>query len=121
VLYRWELPTDVAPLQTAARRLAERQFDVILFTSSIQLDHLMIIAHDLGLQPNVYTALCGYTAIASVGPVMTAALEAAGILVEIVPAHPKMGALVKAASEMTAAVIVQKRATFDFVGSPESA
>src|SRR5690349_9939935 len=40
VLYRWELPADVGPLQAAARRLAERQFDVILFTSSIQLDHL---------------------------------------------------------------------------------
>jgi uroporphyrinogen-III synthase len=65
--------------------------------------------------------LCKYTAIASVGPVMTAALEAAGIPVEIVPAHPKMRALVKAASEMTSAILVRKRATFEFVSSPESA
>ena len=121
VLYRWELPADVGPLQTAARLLAARQFDAILFTSSIQLDHLMSIAHDLGLQSDVYTALCKYTAIASVGPVMTAALEAAGIPVEIVPAHPKMGALVKAASEMISAILVQKRAMFEFVSSPESA
>lgn len=121
VLYRWELPADVVPLQTAARGLARRQFDVILFTSSIQLDHLMMIAHDLGIKSDVYAALCGYTAIASVGPVMSAALEAAGIPIEIVPAHPKMGALVKAASEMAAAVIVQKRAAFDFVRSLESA
>ena len=118
VLYRWELPVDIVPLHKAARGLAERQFDAILFTSSIQLDHLMMIARDLGLQTDVYTTLCEYTAIASVGPVMTAALEAAGIPVEIVPTHPKMGALVKAASEMTSAVIVQKRATFDFVKSP---
>ena len=110
VLYRWELPTDVVPLQTAARRLAEHRFDAILFTSSIQLDHLMMIAHDLGLQSDVFTALCQYTAIASVGPVMTAALEAAGIPVEIVPEHPKMGALVRAASETAAGVIRQKRA-----------
>ena len=120
VLYRWELPTDVVPLQTAARRLARRQFDAILFTSSIQFDHLMMIAHDLGLQSDVITALCEYTAIASVGPVMTAALEAAGIPVEIVPAHPKMGALVKAASEMTAAILVQKRETFDSASALES-
>jgi len=113
VLYRWELPADVVPLQTAARGLAKRQFDAILFTSSIQLDHLMMIASDLGLQSDVVVALCEYTAIASVGPVMTAALQATGIPVEIVPAHPKMGALVKAASEMTAAVLAQKRATFD--------
>jgi len=121
VLYRWELPADVGPLQTAARLLASRQFDAILFTSSIQLDHLMSIAHDLGLQSDVYAALCEYTAIASVGPVMTAALEASGIPVEIVPAHPKMGALVKAASEMTSAILVQKRATLEFISSPESA
>ena len=108
-------------LRAAARRLAERQFDVVLFTSSIQLDHLMMIADDLGLQSEVFTALREYTAIASVGPVMTASLEAAGFPVDIVPAHPKMGALVKAASEMTAAVLVQKRATFDFASSLESA
>jgi len=109
VLYRWELPTDVAPLQTATRLLADRQVDAILFTSSIQFDHLMMIARDLGLESDVLKALRGYTAIASVGPVMTAALEAAAIPVEIVPVHPKMGALVKAASEMAASVIRQKR------------
>jgi len=110
VLYRWELPADIGPLQIAARRLAERQFDAVLFTSSIQLDHLMMIANGLGLQPQILSALREYTAIASVGPVMTAALEATDIPVEIVPVHPKMGALVKAASEATAAVIRQKRA-----------
>jgi uroporphyrinogen-III synthase len=113
VLYRWELPADVGPLQTAARRLAERQFDVILFTSSIQLDHLMMIAEGLGLASEVSHAFRGYTAIASVGPVMTASLEAAGFPVDIVPVHPKMAGLVKVASEMTAAVLVKKRAIFD--------
>lgn len=51
VLCRWEFPADVVPLQTAARGLFERQFEAILFTSSIQLDHLMVIADDLGLPP----------------------------------------------------------------------
>jgi uroporphyrinogen-III synthase len=110
VVYRWELPEDVEPLRAAARRLAERQFDVILFTSSIQLDHLMTIACDLGLQPQVSSALREYTAIASVGPVMTASLEAAGLPADIVPVHPKMAALVKAASDMAPAILVQKRA-----------
>jgi uroporphyrinogen-III synthase len=113
VLYRWELPADVGPLQTAVRRLAERLFDVILFTSSIQLDHLMMIANGLGLQYQVSQALLEYTAIASVGPVMTASLKAAGLPVELVPRHPKMGALVKVASEMAAAILAQKRANSD--------
>ena len=63
VLYRWELPADVGPLQAAARLLAERRFDVILFTSSIQLDHLMRIATALGVRPLVTQALRDYTAI----------------------------------------------------------
>jgi uroporphyrinogen-III synthase len=109
VLYRWELPDDVGPLQTAARQLAARKFDVVLFTSSIQLDHLMMIASTLGLQSQVTEALREYTAIASVGPVMTASLEAAGLPVELIPIHPKMGALVKVASEMAATILAQKR------------
>jgi uroporphyrinogen-III synthase len=109
VLYRWELPADIGPLQTAARGLAGRQFDVILFTSSIQLDHLMMIARALGLESQVTSALREYTAIASVGPVMTASLEAASLPVEIMPMHPKMGALIKVASEMSATVLEKKR------------
>jgi uroporphyrinogen-III synthase len=113
VLYRWELPADVGPLQTAARQLAARQFDVILFTSSIQLDHLMMIANTLGLQSQVTNALREYTAIASVGPVMTASLEAAGLPVELIPIHPKMGALVKVASDTAATILTQKRRVSD--------
>ena len=109
VLYRWELPADIGPLQIAARRLAERQIDVVLFTSSIQLDHLMMIAEGLGIQGHAAGALREYTAIASVGPVMTASLEAAGFPVDIVPMHPKMAALVKVASEMSPMVLGQKR------------
>jgi len=47
VIYRWDLPDDIEPLRAATRRLAGREFDVVLFTSSIQLDHLLIIARDL--------------------------------------------------------------------------
>jgi uroporphyrinogen-III synthase len=108
-LYRWELPADLEPLRAAARRLAAREFDAVLFTSSIQLDHLLEVARDLGCRQQVSDALRAWTAIASVGPVMTASLEAAGFTAEIVPLHPKMGALVKAASESTAAVLARKR------------
>jgi len=120
VLYRWELPADVGPLQIAARDLAGRRFDVILFTSSIQLDHLMIIANSLELQSQVTSALQEYTAIASVGPVMTASLEAAGLPVELIPVHPKMGALVKVASDTAAAVLAKKRGIFDRAARTES-
>ena len=120
VVYRWELPEDIEPLRVGTRRLAERHFDVVLFTSSIQLDHLMIVARDLGLQAQVSSALSEFAAVASVGPVMTHSLVAAGLPVDIVPVHPKMAALVKAASEIATTVLSQKRALFNVAYPPIS-
>jgi len=109
VVYRWELPEDVEPLREAARRLAQRECDVVVFTSSIQLDHLMMIAGELGLEKQVFDTLREHTAIASVGPVMTATLEAAGLPADIIPVHPKMAALVKATADLAAEVLARKR------------
>lgn len=109
-IYRWELPDDLDPLREAARRLAAGEVDVALFTSSIQLDHLLEIARDMRLEAQVLESLRKDVAIASVGPVMTATLEAYGLKADIVPNHPKMGSLVKAAEECTATVLSVKRA-----------
>ena len=108
-IYRWDLPPDLSPLREAARRLAARETDVVLFTSSIQLDHLFLIAGELGIEGDVKAALADYTAIASVGPIMTEALEAAGLTTDIIPIHPKMAGLVKASSELAASVLARKR------------
>jgi uroporphyrinogen-III synthase len=108
-LYRWELPDDLEPLREAARRLAARECDVILFTSSIQLDHLLEIANALGLEPAVRKALAEDVAIASIGPVMTAALTKNGLPPDIIPKHPKMWSLIKAATDESTAVLESKR------------
>ena len=108
-LYRWELPDDLEPLREAARRLAARDCDLVLFTSSIQLDHLLEVARELGLEVPVRRTLSEDVAIASIGPVMTSALAASGLPADIVPKHPKMWSLVKAAGEEAAAVLAAKR------------
>jgi uroporphyrinogen-III synthase len=110
-LYRWELPDDLGPLEEATRRLAERRFDVVLFTSSIQLDHLLEVARGLGLESAVRAALGADIAIASIGPVMTAALTAQGWEPDIIPKHPKMWSLVKASAEEAKRVLAAKRST----------
>jgi len=116
-IYRWELPSDIEPLREAARRLAAGEIDVALFTSSIQLDHLLEIARDMHLEHQVLERLRTDVAIASVGPVMTASLESYGLPPDIVPNHPKMGSLVKAAAESAVKVLATKhnllRATLD--------
>ncbi len=108
-LYRWELPDDLEPLRQAARGLASREFDVVIFTSSIQLDHLLEVAAELGLGERVFETLKQHVVIASVGPVMTAALVAKGLRPDIVPQSPKMGALVKATSEEALEALSRKQ------------
>lgn len=109
-IYRWDLPSDVEPLREAARRLAAHGFDVVLFTSSIQLDHLLEIARRERIEAEVIDALAHHTVIASVGPIMTEALNAVGLPVDIVPQHPKMAGLVKAAAELSTSALNSKRA-----------
>jgi uroporphyrinogen-III synthase len=110
-IYRWDLPPDLEPLREAARRLAAREIDVVVFTSSIQLDHLFQIAAAQGVEAEVRSALTHYAAVASVGPIMTEALAAAGLPVDIVPMHPKMAGLVKASAIHAAEVVARKRTT----------
>jgi uroporphyrinogen-III synthase len=108
-LYRWELPDDLGPLREAVRRLVDESVDVILFTSSIQLEHLLTVAAEENFGEPVLGALRNRVAVASVGPIMTATLIEHGIQPDIVPISPKMGALVKAAADESGAVLATKR------------
>ncbi len=108
-LYRWTLPDDIDPLRGAIRSLAERGCDVVLFTSSVQLDHLLQVAAEMGLKDKVCAALREHAIVASVGPIMTEALLAHDIKPHVAPEHPKMGALVKAAAEFSACAYRKSR------------
>ncbi len=108
-IYRWDLPEDTGPLRRAAHALAAQESDVVLFTSSIQLDHLMRIAAEEEIEAEVRESLQRHTVIGSIGPVMTDWLQASGFTPDIVPAQPKLGALVKAAAEGAAAAAAGKR------------
>ncbi len=108
-IYRWELPDDTGPMREAARRIADRQCEVVIFTTSIQLIHLLQIASEMGIEQDVRSALHDDLVVASVGPIMNAALAEQGLDPDIIPAHPKMGILVRAAAEQAAAALVRKR------------
>ena len=108
-LYRWELPDDLTNLRQGIQRLAHREVDAVLFTSSVQLDHLLLVAREQNLEAEIKAALQKDVAVASVGPIMSEALEEQGITPDIVPASPKMGPLVYAAADLSAAVLARKR------------
>jgi uroporphyrinogen-III synthase len=96
-VYQWELPEDKEPLREAARRLAAADIDVALFTTSMQIDHLMRIAAEMGIEDAVRNGL-QKARIASIGPTTSEALEEFGFHRAMEPSHPKMGILVREAA-----------------------
>jgi uroporphyrinogen-III synthase len=108
-LYRWELPQNLEPLREAARRLAARDIDVVLLTSSIQLEHLLAVAEQQHLASQVLGTLRDDVVICSIGPIMTEELARRGLKPDIVPISPKMGALVLAAAEQGLIALAKKR------------
>jgi|SRR5579871_1009440 len=109
-VYQWDLPEDTAPLREAARRIAEDQADVAMFTTSIQLTHLFRVAVADGLEVAVLAGL-RRMAIASIGPTTSETLEEFGIQPDIVPSHPKMGFLVKETADQARGLLERKRGT----------
>ncbi len=107
-VYRWELPEDTAPLREAAHRIAAANADVILFTTSAQIAHLMRIAAEEGIADAVRAGF-NDTVVASIGPTTNEALEEYAVFPDIVPSHPKMGFLVKETSEQADAILKRKR------------
>jgi uroporphyrinogen-III synthase len=97
-VYQWDLPEDTERLREAARRLADRGFDAVLFTTAIQIAHLARIARELGIEEKVFEGL-RQSRICSIGPTTTEALEEFGLHPAMEPSHPKMGFLVKEAAD----------------------
>jgi uroporphyrinogen-III synthase len=95
-VYQWDLPLDIGPLKEAIRRLARGEFDVILLTTSVQMQHLLRVASGDGLEAETRRALRRMVA-ASVGPSTSETLRELGIEPDFEPSHPKMGFLVNEA------------------------
>jgi uroporphyrinogen-III synthase len=100
-VYEWELPADTAPLREAARRLAARDFDVVLLTTSLQLEHLLRIAREEGVDAR---AGLRRAVIGSIGPTTTEALREHGLEPDFEPSHPRMGVLVQETAAQAASL-----------------
>jgi uroporphyrinogen-III synthase len=97
-VYRYALPEDTSPLREAARRLAAGEFGVVLFTTAVQIVHLMQVAGEEGVAAEALAAL-GKTPIGSIGPTTSEALEEFGLRPALEPSHPRMGLLVRETAE----------------------
>ncbi len=106
-VYQWDLPADLGPLHEAVRKLAAGEFDVILFTTSNQVAHLLRVAAEQGAEDAVRRALARMV-VASVGPTTSETLRESGIQADLEPSHPKMGFLVNETAKQAGQILKSK-------------
>lgn len=99
MLYEWQLPIDLGPLQTLARDLVAGNVDAIAFTNQIQVRHLHHVAETIGLSDDVAFTLAKNVVVASIGPSCTHQLRRLGIQPHVIPPMPKMRPLISSLSD----------------------
>ena len=107
-VYKWGLPEDVGPLRSAIAAIARNEIDVVLFTTGVQVNHVLQIAAEMKQEDAVRRALSRML-VASVGPTTTERLREYGIAPDMEPTHSKMGFLVSEAAQRSAEILRHKR------------
>ncbi|MGB4781984.1 uroporphyrinogen decarboxylase [Candidatus Methylomirabilis sp.] len=92
-VYRWALPEDCGPLRRAIKAITLREVDLVLFTTAVQVDHLLQVASEEGLEESLRAGLRD-AIVASIGPTCSRALREHGLVVDLEPEYPKMGPLI---------------------------
>ena len=107
-VYQWALPHDLQPLRECVHGITHASVDVILFTTAVQVIHLMLIAQEINQVTDMLAGLRSMVVV-SVGPTTTAELLHYGITPDFEPSRPKMGFLVNEAAQYSAQVLQGKR------------
>lgn len=110
-VYEWRLPADVGPLSAAIDGLIAGDIQVLVFTSQIQVRHLLEVAGTkrrgallaaLNAPADESTGRAPVL-VGAVGPTCAAACHAAGIDTLVVPDRPKLGPLLHSLARAWAA------------------
>jgi uroporphyrinogen-III synthase len=109
-VYRWALPDDIEPLRGAVNAIVRGELDVALFTTSVQIVHLMQVADSMG-ESNAIRDAFRRMVVASIGPTCTEELRNQGIAADLEASHPKMGFLVREAAQRSPDLLRLKRTT----------
>lgn len=108
-VYRWALPADTGPLRQVLDAILADQIDVVLVTNAAQVDHVMQLLAESQQEERFRQVMCRMV-VASIGEIASERLHSHGLPVDLEPSRPKMGILVKEASEQ-ARVLLQKKAS----------
>lgn len=109
-IYEWSLPNDTEPLRNAVRAIVKGEVDIGLFTTSVQVIHLLKIAKELEMEAVLIRSF-GRIVVGSIGPVTSEALREHGLPVDFEPEHPKMGFLVAEAARRGRELLAKKRSS----------
>ncbi len=107
-VYQWALPEDTGPLRAAVQALVNGEFDVAVFTTSVQIVHLLQIAREMNFEQQVREGLARIV-VGSIGPVTSEELREQGITPDFEPVHPKMGFLLNEAGQRGRLLLDEKR------------
>lgn len=108
-VYQWALPEDTGPLRAAVEAIAGGEIDLALFTTSIQVTHLLKIAREMNREQELRRGFQRIV-VGSIGPITSEELREQGLAADFEPAHPKMGFLVNEAAQRAAELLEKKRA-----------
>jgi uroporphyrinogen-III synthase len=107
-VYQWALPENLEPLRAAISAIGRDEIDVVLFTTSVQVDHIFDVAAQMNVVPALRRGLAR-TVIASIGPTTSEALLRHDLTPDLEPSHPKLGVLVAEAASQSPALLAPKR------------
>ncbi len=106
-VYRWALPEDTGPLKNVLQEILSGNVQVLLVTNAAQLDHVMQLLEHEG-KVGQFKEACRKMVVASIGPTASERLRHYSLPVDLEPSHPKMGILVKEASERARTLLDRK-------------
>ncbi len=106
-VYRWAVPDDTGPLEAAIHSTIAGEFDVLMFTSAQQLQHVLQIAERDNLRDD-WVEAAARCVVASIGPTASETLNAAGLSVDVEASPTKMGHLVRDTMRQATKILAQK-------------
>jgi uroporphyrinogen-III synthase len=109
-VYRWALPEDTGPLASVIEAILAGTAHVMLVTNAAQIDHVMQFVDGRG-ETRRFKDACARMMVASIGPTASERLREYDLPVDLEPTHPKMGILVKEASEQAATILHRKQSS----------
>jgi uroporphyrinogen-III synthase len=107
-IYEWSLPDDTGPLRAAVQAVVRGDVDVALFTTSVQVIHLLRIAKEMQSDEALLRSFARIV-VGSIGPMTSEVLRQHGLPVDFEPPHPRMGFLVNEAALCSRELLERKR------------